>query len=119
MDGKTKISELKAMVKRFNDERDWDQFHNAKDLAIAVSVEAAEILEHFVYKSSDEVDELFKGKKRGAIEDEVADTFWAILMLAERYDIDLSNALEKKMLETAKRYPIAKAKGSNKKYTEL
>ena len=118
-DNKTTIKELKDQIHEFNMERDWDQFHNAKDLAISISIEAAEILEHFIYKTNTEVDELLKGKKREEIEDEVADVLWGVLMLAERYNIDLSEVLRKKMEKTAKKYPIDKAKGSNKKYTEL
>ena len=118
-DEKTTLEELKNAVRRFNRDRDWDQFHNAKDLAIDISLEAAEVLEHFIYKSNEEIDGLFKGKKRAEIEDEVADVLWGTLMLAERYGIDLSGALKKKIEKTALRYPIDKAKGSNKKYTEL
>lgn len=119
MDSDTTLEDLKALIKKFNADRDWDQFHNAKDLAIAISTEAAEVLEHFIYKSNAEVDEIFKGSKKTDIEDEVADVFWSVLMLCERYDIDLSESLKKKMEKTAKKYPIDKARGSNKKYTEL
>ena len=118
-DDKRTIKELKTLIKEFNKDRDWDKFHNAKDLAIAISTEAAEILEHFIYKSNEEIEDLFKGKKRTEIEDEVADVLWATLMLAERYNIDLSSALKKKIEKTALKYPINKARGSNKKYTEL
>ena len=118
-DNKTTIKELKDLIHEFNAERDWDQFHNAKDLAIGISTEAAEVLEHFIYKTDAEIEELFKGKKRVEIEDEIADVLWGTLMFAERYDIDLSSVLKKKMSKTALKYPINKAKGSNKKYTEL
>ncbi len=118
MDGNTTISELKREVRRFNRERDWDQFHGAKDLAIAISLEAAEVLEPFVYKSDKQADEIMKGRKRPEIEDEIADVFWAVIMFAERYEVDLSTALRKKMKKTALRYPIERARGSNKKYTE-
>ncbi len=118
-DNKTTIKELKDLIHEFNAERDWDQFHNAKDLAIGISTEAAEVLEHFIYKTDVEIEELFKGKKRVEIEDEIADVLWNTLLLVERYDIDLSSALKKKMEKTAKNYPIDKAKGSKKKYTEL
>ncbi len=118
-DGKTTIEELKNLIKKFNADRDWDQFHNAKDLAIEISNEASEILEHFVYKTSEEIEELFKGRKRGEIEEEVADVLWATLTLAERYGIDLSSTLKKKMKKTALKYPVEKARGSNKKYNEL
>ncbi len=119
MDSNTTIEDLKTLIKEFNSDRDWDQFHNAKDLAIAISTEAAEVLEHFVYKSNEEVEAIFKGTKKSEIEDEVADVFWTVLMLCERYNIDLSDSLKKKMEKTAKKYPIEKARGSNKKYNEL
>ena len=119
MDSNTTIEELKIRIKKFNADRDWDQFHNAKDLAIAISTEAAEVLEHFIYKSNDEVEAIFEGNKKTDIEDELADVFWTVLMLCERYNIDLSDSLKKKMEKTAKKYPIDKAKGSNKKYNEL
>lgn len=120
MDDKdTTITELKKKTRKFTDDREWDQFHNAKDIAIAIVNEASEILEHFVYKSNEEVENMFKdSKKREEVEDEVADTIWAIMMLAERYDIDISTALDKKLKKTALKYPIEKAKGINKKYTE-
>jgi NTP pyrophosphatase (non-canonical NTP hydrolase) len=106
-------------VHKFNLERDWDQFHNAKDLAIDISLEAAELLEHFIYKNNDEVEELMQSAKREEIEDELADVLWGVVMFAEKYKIDLSEAFERKMEKTAKKYPIEKARGSNKKYTEL
>jgi NTP pyrophosphatase (non-canonical NTP hydrolase) len=118
-DDKATIKQLKSIISTFNKDRDWDQFHNAKDLAIAISTEAAEVLEHFIYKSNEEIEDLFKGKERLEIENEVADVLWVTLMLAERYNIDLSAALKKKIEKTALKYPIDKAKGSNKKYDEL
>lgn len=118
-DDRVTISELKKDVKKFNDDRDWDQFHNAKDLGMAISVEAAEVLEHFIYKSPEQVEALFKGSKRVEVEDEVADVFWAVLMLCEKYDIDLSDAFRKKVAKTALKYPIEKSWGNNTKYTEL
>jgi NTP pyrophosphatase (non-canonical NTP hydrolase) len=118
-DDKTTVKELKQLIQKFNKDRDWDQFHNAKDLGIAIATEAAELLEHFIYKSGAELEDLFKGEKREEVDDEIADVLWATLMFAERYDIDISNALKKKIDKTALKYPINKARGSNKKYTEL
>jgi NTP pyrophosphatase (non-canonical NTP hydrolase) len=118
VDEKATIDELKKEVKRFNHERDWDQFHDAKELAIAISLEAAEVLEPFVYKSEKQVEEIMNGKKRTDIEDELADVFWAVLVFAERYNIDLSNAFKEKMKKTELKYPANKVRGSNKKYTE-
>jgi NTP pyrophosphatase (non-canonical NTP hydrolase) len=118
MDKTATIAGLKADVRKFTEERDWDQFHTAKDMAINISLEAAEVLEPFVYKSEKQAETIMNGKKRTDIEDELADVLWAVLMFAEKYDIDLSGALLEKMRKTALKYPVEKARGSNKKYTE-
>ena len=119
-DHERKIQEIKELIKEYCEERDWDQFHGAKDLAVALSIEASELLEHFRFKSKEEVEELFKNlKKKEEIEDEMADILYFLFRLAQKYDIDLSEAFDKKMEKSAKNYPIEKAKGSNKKYDEL
>ena len=120
MDHKTSIHELKEKVKAFCDERDWDQFHNAKELAVALSIEASELLEIFRWKSPEEVGALFKDeKKKENIEDEMADILYFLVRIAQMYDLDLSEALDKKMEKNAQKYPIEKSKGSNKKYNEF
>ena len=120
MDSTTNLQELKENIKRFCDERDWDQYHNPKDLAIGIITEASELLEHFLWKSENEVDDLVNNsQKREQIEDEMADVLYFLLRLSQKYDIDLSNALIRKIEKNAIKYPIEKAKGSNKKYTEL
>lgn len=120
MDHKTNIHELKEKIKKFCEDRDWDQYHNAKDLAIGIITESAELLEHFRWKSEREVKELFENpKKKEEIEDEMADVMYFLIRLAQRYDIDLTKALERKMEKNEKKYPVEKARGSNKKYTEL
>ena len=112
--------EIKEFVKKYAEERDWDQFHNAKELAIALSIEASELLEPFRFKSKEEVEGLFKDpKKREDIEDEMADIIYFLFRMAQRYNIDLSEAFERKMEKSAKKYPVEKAKGSNKKYNEF
>ena len=119
MDDKTNIKQLKEMVKTFCEERDWDQYHNAKDLAIGIITESSELLEHFRFKSETEVDDLFKEKiKKEEISEELADVLFFILRFAEKYHIDLSDELKKKLDKNVQKYPIEKAKGSNKKYTE-
>lgn len=119
MDDKTNVAQLKEMVKAFCEERDWDQYHNAKDLAIGIITEASELLEHFRFKSETEVEDLFKEKqKKAVISEELADVFFFVLRLAEKYHIDLSEELQKKLEKNMVKYPIEKAKGSNKKYTE-
>jgi len=116
----TRIVELKQMVKQFSEERDWDQFHNAKDLVIGIVTEASELLEAFRFKSEQEVEDMFKDDTQVRnIRDELADIFYFALRLAQKYDIDVSKSLDDKIKDNAKRYPVDKAKGSNKKYTEL
>lgn len=120
MDQKTNIHELKEKIKKYCEDRDWDQFHGAKDLATALIIESAELLEHFRFKSKKEVEELFSNeKKRNEIEEEMADILYFLVRLAQKYDVDLTKVLNKKMEKNEKRYPIEKAKGSNKKYNEL
>ena len=120
MDDKTNINELKQKIKKFCEERDWDQYHNAKELAIGIVTEASELLEHFRFKSEKQVDELFKDEsKKQELSEEMADIFYFLIRFAERYDIDLTTELNKKLRKNEQKYPIEKSKGSNKKYTEF
>lgn len=120
MDEETTISQLKEIVKKYNDERDYTQYHNPKELAIGAAVEASELLEHFMFKSNEEMERMLKDPKKSQdITDEMADTLYYIMRLAQLYDIDLSDAFHRKMQQNRKKYPIEKAKGSNKKYNEL
>ncbi|MFB6076527.1 MAG: nucleotide pyrophosphohydrolase [Candidatus Nanohaloarchaea archaeon] len=119
-DADATVSELKEQVREFCEARDWDRYHNAKELAIGISTEAGELLEEFRFKSEDEVDAMFDdADRREALTDEVADVFYFVLRLAQRYDIDLSEQLDRKMQVNAEKYPVDDAKGSNEKYTEL
>jgi NTP pyrophosphatase (non-canonical NTP hydrolase) len=114
------LTELQAVVRRFCEERDWDQFHGAKDLAIGVSTEAAELLEHFRFLDDAQVAALLADAiKRGAVEDELADVLFFLLRFAQRFDVDLAAALERKMKKNAEKYPVAKSKGRNAKYDAL
>jgi NTP pyrophosphatase (non-canonical NTP hydrolase) len=108
------------MVRRFSDERDWNQFHNAKDLAIGIVTEASELLELFRFKSDADVKALF-GNNASALKvrEELADVFYFSLRLAQKYNIDISDALRAKIEQNAKKYPVKRARGSNKKYTEF
>ncbi len=120
MDEQITITELKQKIKLFCEERDWDQYHNAKELAIGVITEAAELLDPFRFKSPQEVDAMFKdSQKREQISEEMAAVFYFLIRLAQKYDIDLSSELVRKLEKNHKKYPVNKAKGSNKKYTEL
>jgi NTP pyrophosphatase (non-canonical NTP hydrolase) len=119
-DTTTRVIELKEMVKKFSEERDWNQFHNAKDLAIGIVTEASELLATFRFKSEKEVELLFESESTAKnIHDELADVFYFAFRLAQKYDVDISNSLREKIRQNAKKYPIEKSKGSNKKYTEF
>lgn len=119
-DEKTTIYELKELVKKFCEERDWDQYHNPKDLTIGIVTEASELLEHFRFKSEKESKELLeKPEKRDEITQELSDTFYFILRFAQMNNIDLSTELKRKLEINNKHYPVEKSKGSNKKYTEI
>lgn len=108
---------MKAALK-FRDERDWKQFHTFKDLAMTLSLEAAEVLEHAQWKSEKQVIQYLK-KNKEHVADELADVLHVLLLLAEHADIDLTQAFAEKMKKNRAKYPIEKARGSAKKYTEL
>ena len=112
------LSDLQVMIRKFIDDRDWDQFHNPKDLSISLSLEAAEVLEHFQWKNNEEMARHSVDKK-DEVGEELADVFYWVLLLANKLDINLVDAFEKKMAKNAAKYPIEKSKGSHKKYTEL
>jgi len=114
----TSLKDLQKMIRKFCDDRDWDQFHNPKDLAISLSLEAAEVMEHFQWKNDSEMKQHALNAKDD-VGEELADVFYWVLLLANKLDIDLVNAFNKKMIKNESKYPINKAKGSHKKYTEL
>ena len=111
------ITDLKGKVKAFCGARDWDQYHNAKDLAIGVSTEAGELLDLFRFKSPEEVEAMLRdARERAEIEDEMSDVFFFLLRLGQKYDIDLAQAFERKLAKNALKYPVETSRGSNKKY---
>ncbi|MDP2671433.1 MAG: MazG-like family protein [bacterium] len=110
---------LQKRIVKFRDLRNWKQFHNPKDLAISLLLEAAELLEHFQWESPEEMDELIKSEKLKEIKEEVADTYYWILLIAHDLNIDLEEALKEKMAQNEAKYPVEKAKNSHKKYNEL
>ena len=112
------IKELQEKIINFRDKRDWKQFHNPKDLAISMLLESAEVLEHFQWKNAAEMEEHLK-KNRNDVADELADVFYWILLMSHDLNIDLVKAVNRKMKENEKKYPVKKAKGSHRKYTEL
>jgi len=120
MDHKTSIHELKETVRKFCEIRDWDQYHNAKDLAIGIITESSELLEHFRFKSEKEVEDIFNSsEKREKVHEEMADVLYFLLRLAQRYGIDLTTELNKKIKKNEEKYPMEKVRGSNKKYNEF
>ncbi len=111
------LKDLQVKIRKFCDDRDWDQFHNPKDLSISLSLEAAEVLEHFQWLSSTEMKSLSK-VKINEVGDELADVFYWILLIANKLDINIVEAFNKKMLKNENKYPVEKSKGNSKKYTE-
>ena len=120
MDDKTTIEELKKLVVKFRDERDWKKYHNPKDLAADISIESAELQELFLWKNLDEIKKFTDAKANiEKIKDELADVVIACLLLADELGIDLSDSVIGKNSKNSEKYPIEKVKGNYKKYTEL
>ena len=109
------LKEITQFLVNFRNERDWEQFHDAKNLAVALSIEAAELNELFLWKTPEGCDQTDREK----IADELADVFVYALLLAERYDFDIREIILNKMKKNAAKYPVSKAKGNAKKYNEL
>jgi len=106
------IEEITAALRDFNQQRDWDQFHNGKDLAVALSVEASELLEAFLWKDAE-------GAKIEKIREELADVLNYAFQMADHYNLDIKQIMLEKLNKNAEKYPVEKAKGSAKKYNEL
>jgi len=114
----TDIKSLQETIRRFIEEREWDQHHNPKDLAESVVLEAAELMEHFQWKNEEEARKHVNAH-REEIGDECADVFIYLLEFCNQSGIDLIGAAHRKMEKNALKYPVEKAKGNAKKYTEL
>ena len=117
-DRNTTIEDLKQSVKSFCENRDWDQFHNPKELAIGISTEANELLQIFRFKSEEDMRQLMSSERKYEIEEELADVFYFVLRFAQMNNIDLSQAVKNKIDKNNKKYPVEKVKGCNKKYNE-
>ena len=114
------IRTLEKAVHDFCMEREWDPYHNLKDLAIGVSTEAAELLELFRFKSQAEMDAMtMDPEARRAMGEELADVLIFTLRLADKAGIDMTQAFYQKLAKNAERYPVAKARGRNDKYSDL
>lgn len=112
------LIELRDALRAFAAERDWDQFHSPRNLATALAVEAAELLEPFQWLT-DEQSRHLTPQARAAVEEELADVLLYLVRLADRLDVDLAAAARAKIGRNAAKYPADKAKGSARKYTEL
>lgn len=111
------ILDLQKRIVAFVTARDWKQFHNPKDLALSLTLEAAEVLEQFQWKNPKEIEEYTKTHKQ-AIADELVDVFYWVLLMSHYLDIDLEKAFKEKMEQNEKKYPVEKAKGKHNKYTD-
>lgn len=115
------MSDLQKMQKRivdFRDAREWKQFHNPKDMALSLTLEATEVLEHFQWKNSKEIEKYIE-KQKDDIGEELADVLYWVLLMAHDFDVDLIKIFEAKMRKNEEKYAVEKAKGNHKKYTEL
>ena len=106
------LEELRNAIVAFTRERDWDQFHNGKDLALALSIEAAELNEAFLWKEAKDVNV-------EKIKEELADIFNYAILIADKYNLDIKQIVMDKLAKNAQKYPVDKAYGSAKKYNEL
>ena len=111
----SEFSELLQILEKFRDERDWAQFHDSKNLALALSIEAAELNELFLWKKEEEAEQVDKKRLR----EELADVFAYAIMLAGRHGLDVSDIVKEKIVQNAKKYPVDQAKGNSAKYNEL
>ena len=106
------FEELRQAIVKFTQERDWDQFHNGKDLALALSIEAGELNEAFLWKEAKDVNV-------EKVKEELADIFNYAILIADKYNLDIKQIVLDKLRRNAEKYPVEKAYGSAKKYNEL
>lgn len=118
MEGHKSLIALRDKLIQFRDERDWKQFHNPKDVAISLALEANEVLEHFQWKSQAEIEAYVK-TNRDDIAEEMADVLNWLVLLSDDLGVDLVDAAFKKIEKNAVKYPVDKARGQHTKYTKL
>lgn len=106
------IKEITEVLIKFRNDRDWEQFHNAKDLAVALNIEAGELLENFLWKSPEQAN-------KEKVKEELADVLAYCFLLAEKYGFDVKDLVLEKIKKNGVKYPVSKAKGTAKKYNEL
>jgi dCTP diphosphatase len=112
------LSDLQEALRRFASERNWDQFHSPKNLAIALSVEAAELLEHFQWITEEQSRNL-PTAELAKVQEELADVLLYLIRLSDKLNVDLARAATEKMDLNARKYPIEQSRGTSKKYTDL
>ena len=112
------IEKLVERIIAFRNVRDWKQFHNPKDVALSLVLESAEVLEHFQWKTKEEIEEYVKTAKN-EIGEELADVLYWVLLLSNDLEIDVLDALDSKMKKNEQKYPVDRAKGRHTKYTDL
>ncbi len=115
---KRDITQLTKKVIDFRDARDWKQFHNPKDVALSLVLEAGEVMEHFQWKSKEEIEKYIKTNKT-EVGEELADVLYWVLLMSHDLKIDVLEALEKKILKNEEKYPVEKSKGRHTKYNKL
>lgn len=115
-DSKTTVSKLKKMVDQFIKERDWQQFHTAKNISTSIAIETAELMEHFQWDDY-QSDLSWSIQKKTEISDEIADIVVYAIDFCNAFHIDLASAIESKIKKNAKKYPVRKVKGKSHKYT--
>ena len=106
------LQKITVAITKFRDERDWEQFHNPKDFAVALNIEAGELLEAFLWKKSPEADP-------EKVKEELADVFNFAFLLAEKYDFNVEEIIMEKLKSNSEKYPVNKSRGSAEKYTDL
>ena len=106
------IEEITKAIVEFRNDRDWEQFHNPKDLAIALTIEASELLEAFIWKESNAADQ-------NKIKEELADVFAYAFLMADKCNLNVKKIILEKIQKNSEKYPIEKAKGNSKKYNQL
>jgi dCTP diphosphatase len=114
----SEIREITEKIKKFRDDRDWMQFHDPKNMAVSIILEASELLEHFQWKTTEEVEQYIK-QNRTEIKDEIADTALYLFELADNLGINLIEAMEEKIKKNEMKYPVEKSRGRHTKYNKL
>lgn len=112
------ISDLQKRIVSFRDARDWKQFHNPKDMAISLVLEASEVVEHFQWKTEAEINTHLDHNK-DQLAEELVDVLYWVLLMANDFNIDIQASFDKKMVQNEQKYAVEKSKGNHKKYTEL